>query len=589
MLISKIRNKSKGVFLYTIVGLIIVPFALVGLGDLGGGFEPKLTVGEIEISSGSIEYEIKNARQRIEREKKFNKELMLKAFANGKKVTDDTEAEMWDMYAESTKNRIINDALLKSKVDESGLRVSIEEIKNSIKNNDVFMINGKFDTGKYIEVLELNNISVSKYENNLLDALSKQKEVELLSTYMSNKVTYEANNKQFNEKIEIEYLDIENIEDVKNFAYVPTKQEIQDRFKKDLGINSMDGTKMYYSDEMVVLDTVVLGKKYFGDLVQVNDDKKNELYRTYSEGLTGAIKWDIRHSVAETQADADAFIGKMGEDELMADVAMGDLPDELNKFLKESMKGDTGVIKSEFGWHAVEIVELKTSKPETFDKVIEKLVIDYKEEMMYSKMNNIIEELDNVIYENSLEMVSEETGKERVSASGNMDSKIMRADESKIWKDRAIGNKGRVEVDGENIYWEITNIIKPEAMKIEEVKDEVLQSIVIEKKNNRKVEIANNLKDGEYEDNWVKTEVAVDFGKNEFGLVAEIASNKKDLNKIYIYNVDGDLVVYKVVGVNHATETWDAERINNIFSEELIQENLDLLKRVYKVVDETVR
>jgi peptidyl-prolyl cis-trans isomerase D len=166
-MLERIREGSQGPLAMTIVGLIIVSFAVTGVGSYLGSSSTQAaaTVNGEEITLNEVESAYLNQRARMEAQ--FG-ESVAAAFAN-------------ETYLENFKtqvlDKLISDKLVEQQASEIGLRVSIEQIKQTIFTIDAFKIAGQFDNDTFQAVISRENFTPASFR----DYLRKQMTTEQLS------------------------------------------------------------------------------------------------------------------------------------------------------------------------------------------------------------------------------------------------------------------------------------------------------------------------------------------------------------------------------------------------------------------------
>jgi peptidyl-prolyl cis-trans isomerase D len=170
-MLERIREGSQGPLAMTIVGLIIVSFAVTGVGSYLGSSSTQAaaTVNGEEITVNEVESAYQNQRARMEAQ--FG-ESVAAAFAS-------------ESYLENFKTQVldqlISDKLVEQQATEIGLRVSTEQIKQTIFGIDAFKIAGQFDNDTFQAVIARQNFTPASFR----DYLRKQMTTEQLSNVIN--------------------------------------------------------------------------------------------------------------------------------------------------------------------------------------------------------------------------------------------------------------------------------------------------------------------------------------------------------------------------------------------------------------------
>ncbi len=150
-MLDKLRQSTKGVLAYILIGLLVVAFAVWGIADIftGGGDQPVATVGDIEISQADFDRSYRN-QQRFYQDQ-LNRDLgseELRALGIDRTVLA----------------RLINGALADNHAITLGLGVTDETIAQSIRNDPAFLgLDGKFDRSRLQDLLTLSGLSEPAY------------------------------------------------------------------------------------------------------------------------------------------------------------------------------------------------------------------------------------------------------------------------------------------------------------------------------------------------------------------------------------------------------------------------------------------
>lgn len=157
-------------FILTFIFLIITASFLFSGFDkfsLGGG-KNVATVDGTEIT-------IKEYQIALNRQIEFFNQMM-----GGKGMTQKQLEEMG--IKQSVMNGLIQQKLIANTADNMGLVVSLEEIKNDIKNLPYFKKNEQFDVNAYRNVLQANGYSPTQFEELIGNDLKQKKVDELFNT-----------------------------------------------------------------------------------------------------------------------------------------------------------------------------------------------------------------------------------------------------------------------------------------------------------------------------------------------------------------------------------------------------------------------
>lgn len=136
--------------LTVIMGLLIVSFAIWGIGDIfrGGTTRNVVNVGRATISAEQYRTS-------------FNDELRRLQQQSRRAITND-EARAFGLDR-VVLNRLIDETVLNSKTKDFGLALEQPLIISTILNESMFKVNGQFDRGRFNDILQQNNLSEAQY------------------------------------------------------------------------------------------------------------------------------------------------------------------------------------------------------------------------------------------------------------------------------------------------------------------------------------------------------------------------------------------------------------------------------------------
>ena len=142
-MLEKIREGSQGIIAKSILGLVILTFALAGVGSYLN--TPADThVAEVngeKISREDFEQAFQNGRARMQQQ--FGE--MYAALAADSNYMNNFRSEVLES--------LIDEALQKQLAASLGLRVSDEQIREAIRNMTEFQVDGQFNNDRYIALL----------------------------------------------------------------------------------------------------------------------------------------------------------------------------------------------------------------------------------------------------------------------------------------------------------------------------------------------------------------------------------------------------------------------------------------------------
>ena len=149
---EKVRNSKP--LKYTLITIICIPFALVGIGSYltGGSAPPVASVNGVEVSQGALEQAYRF--QRAQLSQMFGGQLP-EGFA------DET------VLRQQARDQLINDRIVQGAVEDAGFAVGNDTLGRAIQTNPSFQVDGRFDQETYLRAVSIRGGSAANFEENL--------------------------------------------------------------------------------------------------------------------------------------------------------------------------------------------------------------------------------------------------------------------------------------------------------------------------------------------------------------------------------------------------------------------------------------
>ncbi len=160
MLLQKIRDHAKGWFAYTIVGLLIIPFAVWGINYYfeGGGPTDVAVVGDSKISLQEFQRAYQQQRQRLQA------------------MLGDADPALLDgpRMKQTVLQQLIDERILNQLVRAQGLRVGDQQLHDVLVGRPEFQQNGVFSLDLYQQLLRSQGYPAAQFEEGLRHSLVTQ-------------------------------------------------------------------------------------------------------------------------------------------------------------------------------------------------------------------------------------------------------------------------------------------------------------------------------------------------------------------------------------------------------------------------------
>tara|TARA_R110000868_G_scaffold242909_4_gene498560 strand:- start:1971 stop:3458 length:1488 start_codon:yes stop_codon:yes gene_type:complete len=171
---SNFQKKTTNVFVTLFIGFIVISFMFTGYETMKGQPDTVASVGDQNISFREYQSE-------------FNRQIeFYSQFVLGGQTLSAKQIKDFNIKQNAIKS-LVNNRLSFVLGDNLGVVVSAEEIKESVKNQEFFQTNGKFDIEKYKAILRANQFTPSDYEKTVERELITSKTSAILGKFPVSK------------------------------------------------------------------------------------------------------------------------------------------------------------------------------------------------------------------------------------------------------------------------------------------------------------------------------------------------------------------------------------------------------------------
>ena len=402
-MLGAIRKKSKGWVAYLIVGLITVPFALFGIQSyLGGSSNSVIAIVDGEdITINTYYQEFNNQQRNLQQQ-----------------LGSSYSAEIDYTLRQTVIETLINEKLLENFTNSMKLVTLDEEVFSFILSNPVFQLDGVFSEDRYLQILRLNNFTPLTYELEQLKSMSLDQIKRNLnhSAFLST-VQIEQLNDLSSQQREVSFV-VLNTEKYKD-QIVVNQEQISEYFDNNKS-NFIEGRK-------VQVDFVELSFDNIEQQIEPDNETLQKLYIENEALYTNPEQRRAQHILLEEVSNASAILKEIrqgGDFSELArihskDITSSEEGGDLGLFERELMVpefdaavfgmnvGDiSGVVKTDYGYHIIKLNEIQLSTLQTFEEVEEQLLALHKKNVNQNALYELQEELSNLAYEESIDVVS---------------------------------------------------------------------------------------------------------------------------------------------------------------------------------------
>lgn len=396
---DRIREGSTGLAVKIILGLIIFSFVFAGVGSylVGGGQPLAAKVGEREITRNEFEQVYQNERNRMQSQ-------LGEYFAT--LLGDPAYVEQ---FRKSVLDRMVNDALLDNQAQDLGLRISDDQIRQTILSMPQFQKDGKFDEEIYNISLRRAGFSSDSFAAYLRQDLVRNQLVMALESTeftLSNEVQAQAALET--QQREIRTITLNTADFAKNAKV--TDEEITEYYNAN--------KQQFVRPEQVKVSYVELSGNSLKAQAPITDKEIEEYYQANLDKYSTQEKREVSHILIKgDEADAQKVLDRINNGEDFATVAKDasqDIPTakeggslgwiergvidpefEDAAFQLAKVGDHSGIVKSAFGYHIIQLngIEEPTTKPlaEVSADIKSFLVDEHAADAFYSLQTELAE------------------------------------------------------------------------------------------------------------------------------------------------------------------------------------------------------
>ena len=477
IMLSAIRNKSKGWVAYVAVGFITIPFALFGIQDyVSGSSNASIATVDGEEVDINVYYQELNTQQR-------NLQQQLGA-AYSQEIDNALKQTLIDS--------MINEKLLENFANSLDVVTLDDEVRSVIEMNQAFIVDGKFSEDRYSQLLRLNSYSPAGYEIAQSKALTRDQIKRNLSgsAFMSSTQIKQLNDLASQER-EVSYIAL-NTSDYESQVSV-SQSEISDYFNENRS-NFIEGRK-------VKVDFVELSLADMEEPASPDEETLKSLYDDNLELYTNSERRRAQHILVENEELAKELLEQINQGADFSELAIVNSKDtssnekggDLGFFEKDLMGAEfdeaafamnvgevSEIVSTDYGYfHIIKLTDIEDETVQSFDDVTEQLVALNKKNVSKKMLFDLLEEFASLAYEESLDMVADQFGLELqtsdyfASSSEQYDEAFVSAAFSETVIDEG-ENSEVIELSAEKFVVLSLSSAQPEREKeLDEVKDQV--------------------------------------------------------------------------------------------------------------------
>ncbi len=423
-MLQSIRDRAQGIVVWTIVGLIIITFALFGLSSYLSGTAKSVvaSVNGVEINERELIREYQNAQQRLQqmlgsnyRADLFNEEIMKQQVLEG----------------------LIQRELINQALEDQNYQVAPQQIVASLQKIPAFHdVNGQFSAENYQRVLAVQGLSSELFEMQLARDIANEN---LRNAVMRSSFVTELEGQR--------YQRLQEQQRKVGYLRLPYQGYLEKISVSDDEVNTYyeQNVAVFSTPQEIGVDYVELDLAEMARQIEFSDTEIKEYYEQNRQSYVSQPEQrKVRHILIPVNSAVDEQQAREKIDELAQRIKAGEDFAEVAKAESQdpgsaSQGGDLGFIglgvmdkafeeaafqldknqlsqpvRSRFGYHLIEVTDIKAVEIKPFDQVRDQILSDLQTEQAEKRFYEEVDKLNNLSYEipDSLEPVAEELGLE---------------------------------------------------------------------------------------------------------------------------------------------------------------------------------
>lgn len=420
-MLEKIREGSQGVIAKSILGLVILTFALAGVGSYLST-PAELNVAEVNgetISRADFDQAFQNERARMQQQ--FGEMY----------ATLSADTAYMSNFRNEVLERLISEKLEQQLAKKLGLRVSDDQVRDAIRGMTEFQIDGSFNNDRYLALLRQAGFQPDQFR-------------ELIRTQMTrNQLLRGVVGSEFATAAEMQML-MKLQQQQRDIAYLrfkaadfSDKVELTDSLLQDYYTTHL---AEFETEQKVAVDYIEISSALLASDVPVTAAEVDAYYQANKARYSREERRQVAHIMleaeqddAEVKAQAEALLAQIiaGADfaqlakEQSADtfsaenggvldwLAAGDMDPAFEQAaFALAQQGDiSGVVKSAYGYHIIKLVALEPEQVKPLSEVADEIAQRIKEERASTAFYELQQRLAEVSFEvpDTLEEAAEVT------------------------------------------------------------------------------------------------------------------------------------------------------------------------------------
>ncbi len=404
-MLEKIREGSQIPAAKIVLGLVILSFALAGIGGYLGQTteQPVAEVNGVKISQTKFSRAYSNERARLEQQ--FGEYFAQIA----------ADPNYMAQIRQGVVDQLVQQELQTQLAKELGLRVSDEQVKKAIVEMPYFQIGGEFSNDRYLQVIRQMNFQPDSFREYLRDEMTRAQLISAVAGtdfVLKNELQQSIALQQQTRAIDYAVLSKELVKDEVSVS----DEEVQNYY--DLN------QTQFQAPELVAVNYIELKAEDLAPAEPVTEEALKTYYEEQKNQYLEPERRRVSHILVDASEDAEA--AKQKADEILAelnngadfavvaeeksdDVVSAELGGDLDWIERDMMDpafedaafalaavGDVSeVVESEFGFHIIKLTDIQRQQAQSFEDVKDDLRAELEKaakiDAFYQKQTRVAE------------------------------------------------------------------------------------------------------------------------------------------------------------------------------------------------------
>lgn len=603
-MMDRLREGANSIVVKIILGLIILAFVFAGVGNylVSGSNNNVAEVGSTPITRQDFESAYQNQRSRLQAQMgEYFGQLM-------------AQPGYVDSLRQSVLQEMINDALMLQLADDLGLKISDQQVRQAIVDIPAFQNGGQFDKDTYQSALRVNGYTPDSFAQVMRRSL------------LQEQLTQALQNSEFSLPSEVKQ-QVSLLTQTRNIERLTITAE---QFADQIELSDQDIEGYYQSNqeqfsrpEQFKLSYIEFSAQGLQSAASVTDQEVEAYYQEHLSDFTSEEQRRVRHILFrgdDAEQQAEAALKKLQDGADFAELAKAESQDggsatkggDLGWIEKGTMApefeqaafslanaGDlSGVVKTDFGYHLIQLEEIKAGDAQPLSEVQEQIKQDLVDNQVADQYYDLQNQIDQAAFESpdSLESAAKIAGVsiEHTDFISQDDlpevlqypavEQALNSDEVKL---QGL-NSAAIEIGAEHIVVvRVDDSREATVLPLEEVKPQVIEQLKAQKSLDKAEELASQLVEGLAQgDDSLLAEHQLAFGDLETidrrsPLANDVFAMKKpqDGKPTFTQSEDqqGNVVVIKLEGIGTSQQQVDESRYAEQLTQSLLQQDLTAL------------